>query len=641
MKMEDRTQGRGEVRAAEARGDPCTDFHWDGVRRTLKDWAAPGRIERLSLFGILILGCALRLGHFWAVSDAAFLKSPLVAAQSDQYAFWQWAQTILAGDLLGRNTYHPYFGWMRDIASLETWYRWWGGKEIFHQAPLYPYFVAGLLKLSKNSLGVVILVQLLVGTLHPMVVFWLAKRLFDGRVGLVAAALTAFYGPFIFHQGLLLRDWLLPILEPLAVVALLKGRENDRSLNWLLAGAALGLCILTKETILLFLPFVLLWILLEYRWAFRKAGAAAAMLLLGLMVSLSPLAVRNRIVGAPLLAISPQGGWSFIIGNAADAFPVGPFLTPSLGEILLRSDGRIWAAIRETLRSYQGDWPAFIGQQLLKLRGLVDPLEVANNAGFSYGLEISPALWFTLRYGIIFPLGMAGFFLSLKVWRRHLLLLLYGLSTVGAMMVTTILARYRLVLVPILIVYAAAGLMWLFEPIRTEQRDRAKIYLTLLLGLAVVQHLLLPLRILRDLPDYAIHSYDYFISAEIYASEGRPDRAVAEMERLQDKAGQRPSFAGVGSEAGLYEGNYRVQWAEQLIREGNRDEARRQMEMAWTTYKHLNLSAPNLTLGNLYLKLDEPETAKRFFERFLELEPQGPRADEVRRILDRLEPRTQ
>ncbi len=156
------------------------------------------------------------------------MKFPLVWDQSDQYAFWQWAQTILAGDLLGRNTYHPYFDGMQEIAPLETWYRWWGGKEIFQHPPLYPYAVAAILAVSGNSMAAVLLAQLLLGALQPLVLFGLGRRLFDGQVGLVAAALTAFYGPFIFYQGVLLRDWLPPLLEPVALLALLRAHDSHR-----------------------------------------------------------------------------------------------------------------------------------------------------------------------------------------------------------------------------------------------------------------------------------------------------------------------------------------------------------------------------------------------------------------------------
>src|SRR5574341_1749810 len=109
--------------------------------------ASPASVPsaRWVLPALLGLGLALRPVHFRAISETAYPSLPLIATELAMHATLEWAQAILAGDWLSRDTYHPYFQWMRDLAPLETWYRWWGGKEIFQQAPLYTYFVVLLL----------------------------------------------------------------------------------------------------------------------------------------------------------------------------------------------------------------------------------------------------------------------------------------------------------------------------------------------------------------------------------------------------------------------------------------------------------------------------------------------------------------
>jgi len=293
------------------------------------------RDVRLLLLVVLALG--VRFAHFVAIAGTPFPQFPRVFGQSDLNTFWEWAENIRAGDWVGRDTYHPVFDWMQAIAPTETWYRWWGGKAIFQQAPLYAYLVAGLLTVSRGSLAFVSNAQLLIGALQPLVMFWLGRRLFDERVGLVAAALTAVYGPFVFHESVLLRDWLPPILEPLALVALLRARERQGTIAWGLAGAALGLAVLAKETILLFVPVALLWVVLGARQARGRAMASGAALLAGLLLVLFPLIARNAAVGAPWLAISNRTAEGFILGNAADAFPVGLTHPPSLRSCARRS----------------------------------------------------------------------------------------------------------------------------------------------------------------------------------------------------------------------------------------------------------------------------------------------------------------
>ena len=599
-----------------------------------------GRRDPLLLFLLIVLatGLTIRVVHLLTIAGTAFPKFPLVFDQSDLNTFWEWARTILAGDWLGRNTYHPAFDWMRTIAPQETWYRWWGGQAVFQQAPLYAYWVAGLLAVSRGSLQFVTTIQLVMGAaLHPLVMFWLGRRLFDSRVGLVAAALTAAYGPFIFHQSVLLRDWLPPILEPLALVALYRARASGHIVDWGVAGAALGVAVMAKETIVLFVPLALIWVVLGSRSAIRQAAVPAGAVLAGLLLILSPLVLRNALVGAPPFAVSNRAAEGIIEGNAADGFPIGLTHPASMKGILEASDGRLPAVIRETLGTYHGRWRALVSMELLKLRALVDPLEVPNNVNFYYAREISPILRLTLTYGIIFPLGLAGCVLSLRVWRRHGLLICYALATVGSLMSTIVLARFRLLLASVLIVYGAAGLVSFWEAARARRIAEGVTYASLLIGVAVSQHLVLPIPALRDMHRIAVHRPEYLLAAQIYAHDGHFDRAVAEIERLGAKAAERPSFAELAREASLHDGDYRTLWANQLLVAGKTAEGRRQVERIEAAYRaYPDLGYPFYNLGFLYLKLGETARARSSFDRFLAREPAGPRAESVRRLLAEL-----
>lgn len=594
------------------------------------------KAHRLLLI-ILCAGLLIRVSHLWAIAGTPFPRFPVVPTPLDIHSFWEWAETIVAGDWLGRDTYHPSFDWMKEIAPRETWYRWWGGKAIFQQAPLYPYLVAVLLAVSRKSLVFVSAAQLVVGALHPLVMFWLGRRLFDSHVGLVAAALTALYGPFIFHEGTLLRDWLPPILEPLALVALLRARETGRVRSWCLAGAALGVALLAKETVLLFVSLAVLWIALVHARAVRKAGVSGAALLLGLLLVLSPLVIRNVLVGAPAFAFSNRAAEGIIEGNAADGYPVGLIHPPSMKGILESSDGRLAAVVRETLETYRGNWRRFMRLELLKLRALGDPLEVPNNLNFYYALEVSPVLRFTLRYGLIFPLGLAGLILSLRVWRPHLLLMLYALSSLVGLMTTMILGRFRLVLVPVLILYGAAGLVWLFDAMRARRIGGGISYAGLFLGVAALQHLVLPIAEVRDMDRLTVHRPEYLLAASIYAQDGEFERAVAEIERLQVKARERPSFAPLAMDASVYQGDFRVLWASDLVKRQRRDEALREAERAEAAYAvRPELAYPLGNLGLLYMRLGDRAKARAFLERYLALEPEGETAERFRRLFEEL-----
>lgn len=531
----------------------------------------------------------------------------------------------MAGDWLGRDTYHPYFEWMRKVAPLETWYRWWGGKEIFHQAPLYPYLLAGLLALGGGSVPFVLLAQLVIGAVQPLVMYRLASLLFEPRVGLAAAAFTALYGPFIFHQGVLLRDWLSPILEPLAVLALLRGKQRGGGWACGMAGGALGLALLAKETALLLILLMLVWIFLDHRRAWRQAATAASWVLVGLLLSLSPLVLRNAVVGAPLFALSNRAAEAFAVANKPDTtFERG------LADILERSGGGLLPATMDTVRSYQGDWPGLVSRQLWKLKAVKDPFEIPNNISFAYGVELSPALRWTLGFSVIFPLGLAGFGLSLKAPRRYLAILLYGIAAVAGLMLTSPIARYRLVLVPVLILYAAVVVIRFAVTIRHQEGRQAIGLLGLIVGCVLFQQFVLRL-------PQGVYSLDYLAAARAYAEERQFDRAAAEMGRLLEKVRQGSQHP---TDVPLFETDYHLLLARHLLQQGNREETKHQAgkgAAAYARYRQHGGEAayPYFNLGLLYRRFDEPAKARDFFERFLILEPEGPRAEQVRRILSR------
>src|ERR1043166_2824290 len=180
----------------------------------------------LALWIIITVSLTIRLLHFAAIARSGSFRLPNVYRQTDMRAFLDWSDAILAGDILQRDTFHPYFDWMQPIATLETWYRWWGGKAIYQQEPLYVYGLSLVRWISARSMWIPPFLQLLVGCLQPLVIFHLARRLSGPLAGLIAAAMAAIYGPFIFYQGIVLRDWLPPLLEPLALIFLLRVKES-------------------------------------------------------------------------------------------------------------------------------------------------------------------------------------------------------------------------------------------------------------------------------------------------------------------------------------------------------------------------------------------------------------------------------
>ena len=578
------------------------------------------------LWVVLLVAFAVRLVHLWWLADTGWAQRYLTATDGDDYAFFQWAQTILAGDWLGRDTYHPYFSWMQDTAPMETWYRWWGGKEIFHQAPLYPYLLAVLLALFNESGLAVFSFQLMVGVLQVFILYRLAAFLFDRYTGILAGGMTALYGPFVFHQTTLLRDWLSPVLEPLAVLVLLRAGAASGRLLWFLGGVCLGLALLVKESALLLAVFAVVWLVWEKRAAWRSLGLALACLLAGFVLTLSPLMIRNALVGAPVLALSNRGSEAFAMGNAKKTDP------QALNRLFEQSRGEFLPMVLETIDTYYGSLVNFAREKLDKFRRMTNPYEPPNNVSYYYGLRISPVLKWTLGYAVIFPLGMAGLLLSLRAPRRHLLMYGYILSAVGTMVVTSPISRYRLVFVPGLIVYGAAVVVLWCSVLRKGQYFRALGLAALVGGFVIVQQVVTPYgqRWFKPKP----YAMDYYAAAVVYKKRGEFDRGAQEMVQLYEVTKHLPSEKLVAAEASAEEADIRVEWAKRHIEKGELVEARRQVQLAAAAYaRHPGLPLAYLNIGLLHLALGEEDRGVKLLERFVAIAPDDPRSSRVRELI--------
>ena len=147
-----------------------------------------------------------------------------------------------------------YDQWARDVA------RGQGPGDAFFMSPLYPYFLAIVYRLFGRDLTLVRLIQAGLGSLSAVLVYVLARGVFDRKVGVLAGFLAAAYGAFIFYDGSVLLTPLLVILNLVALVLFVRGDETRRPAPFVLAGVALGVSAIGRAAVLLFVPVALGWI---------------------------------------------------------------------------------------------------------------------------------------------------------------------------------------------------------------------------------------------------------------------------------------------------------------------------------------------------------------------------------------------
>src|SRR5438067_1191844 len=77
------------------------------------------------------------------------------------------------------------------------------GRGVFYQAPLYPYFLAGVQLLVGHDAVWIHVAQAVVGSISCGLIFLAGKAFFSRPAGVIAGVLLALYAPAIFFDGII------------------------------------------------------------------------------------------------------------------------------------------------------------------------------------------------------------------------------------------------------------------------------------------------------------------------------------------------------------------------------------------------------------------------------------------------------
>lgn len=194
--------------------------------------------------------------------------------------------------------------------------------DILHP-PLYPALLAAGFKMFESSLSaerasrtfppeqwVVVPMGHLCTMATGILVFLLARRLFDPRVALLSLTLfflsDAVWSMSISGLGIPLATLLTTATFYCALVAIGRHPEERTLLGWLiptvLAGLLCGLAVLTRYGAIVLAPAVALLL----GWSFRPKGWTVALVFLATAAAVvTPWLVRNLVVSGGLLGLAP------------------------------------------------------------------------------------------------------------------------------------------------------------------------------------------------------------------------------------------------------------------------------------------------------------------------------------------------
>ena len=427
---------------------------------------------------VLVVALLVRLIALWAAADAR----PVL----DEQLYLQRAEALLDGEgFVG-----SYQSWVRhpQVRSMAALPQYPGS----YQPPAYTLFAAGALAVSGRSPVAIKLAQVLLGTLTVWLVYAIGRRVLDPPAALVAAWICALYPTLIAFTHYLYNETLFIVLLLLAIWVLLKGDGLLTTRAAAAGGVLFGLATLTRGALLYFVPLVCLWLIWCRRDDWRPASQRAATLLLATLVVIAPWSLRSSLLQDGLVVVDTSGPFNLWRGNTPETFahrpaparlsyaapfasiplmPVGPQDPRTFVEAVKRESGvdlptdlQVTRAGRALARHQILAAPgAFMGRAWTKTVDLWNPTSfllrqyrLGAYGAVSPGVEALISWSAILSYLGVMALAVVGVVTS---WReRHTsLILLLVLYTTFASVLAFGLTRFRLPLMPLLVLLAAQG----------------------------------------------------------------------------------------------------------------------------------------------------------------------------------------
>ena len=354
--------------------------------------------------------------------------------------------------------------------------------------PLYPLLISSVLAFAPNPPFALEAIQAILSALAVPLAFYLAWELSGQAIaGWLSALAIAFYPVFVVMSAKPAQTTLnmFLLLALLAGAVLWQKRLTSRAA--LITGTALGINLLTRPALIGFLPILLLGAALNNPGRFvpvlKSWGLVTALAALIVL----PWLVRNAQVLGEFGVMATNGGLTFWNGN-------NPFTTGSAFNVYTEREdqylGRPHVPDSPTIVSdFNYPMPPSVAARLATIPE-TELDRALYRAGFEFWLsnptdalhlfftklvafwwfrqnvgEIYDPAW-TAAYQVVYvgllALCIPGFLLSLRTWRRYVLLYLLLAYATLTYVVYNVLMRYRWEVEPYLLVFAslavAAGL---------------------------------------------------------------------------------------------------------------------------------------------------------------------------------------
>ena len=358
----------------------------------------------------------------------------------------------------------------------------------FWQPPGYTYFLSAFC-FGRADPAIIRAVQaLLLAPVGALLLWRVGRRVLSPVWACAAVIVASLTGPLLFYYSQLLPAAPAAVLVTGVLLLALRALERPSIGRWLAAGVVNGLAVLFVATTAALLPVLAVgaWAS-PARWTQRTVRLAV--LLGGALLVLTPVAMRNYDACGKWVWLSTNGGTNFYIGNCRDwevtlttqpgfdwdRLMRVPYLQRGVTDAVDadRQFSRMaWQDVRHA--------PYAAVKRLVRKAGVFwHGREIPRNIDIYGWRDSSRLLGATVwRAGVNFPGGLLVPLALVGAWalrrRREGVLLATAAITFGLLVALYFpCSRYRVTVLPVVVLLACAGVQALAEALRTRAWRRA------------------------------------------------------------------------------------------------------------------------------------------------------------------------
>ncbi|MBA4387105.1 MAG: hypothetical protein C0404_03930 [Verrucomicrobia bacterium] len=379
----------------------------------------------------------------------------------------------------------------------------------FWQPPLFPYWLSLVYRVIGPDPAAARYFQVVWTVMASLLVFIISRRLLSRGLSFVAALLVPIYGPMLFLFGQLMPTGMAVALDLLVLLVLMSFVKRPNVWRALAVGALLGVAALAVPNILVLLPVAVAYPVIR---GFRNKSWREPLLLIfglcaGLMAVLTPVTLRNARACGELIPISTNGGINLFIGNNADsdrtmAVRPGPewdrliYMPLETGSATSASGAERF--FTKQVLDYALQNPArFAGNLARKAWHFLSSREIPRNVDVyvfrQYSVFLQATVWkigsFGFPFALLLPLSIIGLLYGIPSSGEKRVLVWFVLLYSASVILFIPASRYKLPAIAPLLIFAVAGLAWLF---RRTGHARKQLVCALCIGACVTVVVSLP-----------------------------------------------------------------------------------------------------------------------------------------------------